>query len=158
MNYKGKIQYVRYYTAGSAACQLAPRPEKHPRRTRTPRAEAAPAPRPKLIIHPFALTGTVIALVLAVCVGFGFWQVNKVSRQHAAMEQYVAMLLEQNADLQTQYTDGYDLEDVKLTAEGLGLVPVEQVPHIKAAVTVPPELLEPTFWESLLAELRELFA
>ena len=158
MNYKGEIQYVRFYTAGSAAEKLAPKAEKKVHRSRMPAPAAQSAPRPKLVIEPFALAGTAIALVLAILVVCGVQQVYQVSRQQAAVSQYVSTLLTENAALQTKYDQSYDLETVRNTAQSEGLVPVEQVRHIKIHVEEPVQAPQPTFWEHVWAELKELFA
>lgn len=158
MNYKGEIQYVRFYTAGNAVQKLETRADQKSGHRKNGRSAANPVRKAPRVIEPFALAGTVIAVVMAVGVVFGFIQMNRVSRQKAAMENYIEAVTAANQSLQTQYEQGYDLEEVRITAEAMGLVPEDQVQHIKISVVEPVVEPEPTFWESLWGEIQELFA
>lgn len=159
MNYKGEIQYVRFYTAGSAAQKLETRVEKKAvQTTKTPRPAANPVRKTPFVIEPFALVGTAVAVVMAVCVAFGFFRVNRVNSQKAAMENYIKTVTEEIQSLQMDYEQGYDPDEVRLTAEAMGLVPMDQVQHIKVSIVEPMAQPEPTFWEALWGDIQELFA
>ena len=161
MTYKGKVQYVRY-NGGSTARKPAAEPvcpnSAVPRKAELPGTAKKTAPK-TVVIEPFAVIGTVIAVVLAVCVAVGAFRLHDAGRREARMEDHVAALTEENKSLRQQYRSGYDPEEVRLTAEVMGLVPKEQVQHIKVTIPKPaPEPPEPTFWEHFWAEVRELFA
>ncbi len=156
--YKGKVQYVRFYTAGSAAQKLETRVDQKVSRAKAPRPAAPQVRKAPLVVEPYALIGTVIAVVMVVCVAFGFFEVNRANSRKAAMETYIQTVAAENQALQKQYEQGYDPDTVRITAEAMGLVPVEQVRHIKVSIVEPLAEPEPTFWESLWEDIKELFA
>ncbi len=157
MNYKGEIQYVRYYTAGSAAQKLVSRQDKHPQ-AKFVRTAAKPVRKVTLRIDPFALVGTAIAVVMVIGVLVGFFRVNRTNRTVAAMESHIAAVQAENSALKTQFEQGYDINEIKTAAHSMGLVPVEQVKHIRITVTEPEPEQKPGFWEELWEDIRELFA
>lgn len=156
-DYKGEVQYVRYYTAGSAAPKLASRSEKKPKVKYT-RTVPKPVRRVRLLIDPFALVGTVIAVVMAVCVLVGFLQVNRANQTVAAMESHIAAVQAENRALAEEFEAGYDMEEVKTVASAMGLVPEDAVRHIRVHVEEPVPQPEPGFWAQLWEDLQELFA
>ncbi len=158
MNYKGEIQYVRFYTAGSAAQKLETRVEKKSPPKKMPRPTPAPVVKTPVVIEPYAIIGTVVAVVMVALVILGFFHLNRISRHRAAMEKYIESVTAENQTLQMQYEQGYDLEKVRDTAEAMGLVPVDQVKHIKVAIVEPVKEREPSFWEAVWEDIQELFA
>lgn len=149
------IQYIRYYTEGSAARKLVQTiPEK-----------AAPAPRsqkkkqPVLYIDPVAIIGMVTAVILVVCMFIGLHSYNKAQQRRYEMEQYVNRLEVQSAQLDQRYAEGYDLDDIRLKAVLAGYVPVNQVTHITVAPQTPAQVeTQPGLLESVWISLTELFA
>lgn len=123
---KSEVQYVRYYTVGSAARELAPELPQRPK----------PAPKPKkakrvvLYVDPVAILGVITAVFLLVCMLVGLVQLNQVRARQENMSRYVQQLIQENETLRTQYEAGYDLEQIEKTALALGMVPAEQVTHI----------------------------
>ena len=126
MAQKDQVKYIRYYTVGSAARELAPeRPQKH---------RTAPIPRKvkKLVLHidPVAIFGIMTAVFLLVCMIVGMVQLQQTRAEKAEMNRYVQQLVEENQALRTQYAQGYDLEEVQKTAIALGMIPADQVAHV----------------------------
>ena len=165
MRYKGEIRYVRYYTPGAAARKVRTASPEKPRPAEMPRASQPvqqPAARQKkagaLVVEPFAMVGTAVAVVLVILVAVGCFRLYQTQTREAAMADYIATLSAENEALDKQYHSGYDPEEVRKTAEALGLVPKDQVKHIHVEVHQPVPEPEPTFWESFWAEVRELFA
>lgn len=121
------VQYIRYYTVGSAARELAP---QVPQRTK-----AAPRPRKQkkivLYIDPVAIVGVVTAVVMMIVMILGMVHLNQVQSQAAAMDSYVEQLTAENALMTEQYASGYDLADVEQTAVALGMVPADQVSRVQ---------------------------
>ena len=65
----------------------------------------------------------------------------------------------QNQELEETYRSGYDLEEIERKALALGLVPVEQVQHIRMQVELPAQKVEePSFWEEMTAFFAGIFA
>ena len=149
-----EVQYVRYYTSGSAAqkVELPQKVKKQPK----PRAQKVQIPLTKL--DGLAAVGIVVAAVMLVCMLMGFAQVCAINRQIQDMEVYVSKLEAQQDDLQAQYDHGYNLEEIRLAAESMGLVSVDQVQHITVSVPLEEPVQELTWWETLLENIRYFFA
>lgn len=148
------IQYVQFYTGGSAARQIE-FPEKK-----------KPQPKPKqqrqklrtVALDPVAAVGTVVALVMLVCMIVGFVQVCNANTQLELLQAQVVQLEAENTYLERQYANGYDLNEIRLAAESMGLVPVEEVEHITISLPEPEVVEQTSWWENLLLELKALFA
>ena len=148
------IQYVQYYTGGSAARQVSYPEKKKPQ----PQPKAQSRKLPVLALDPVAILGTVVALVMLACMVVGFVQVCNANTQVELLQAQVAQLEAENTYLQRQYSGSYDLNEIRLAAESMGLVPIEQVEHITVAV---PEIVEEepvSWWEGILLEIKALFA
>lgn len=151
---KDEIQYVRYYAVGTAARKLEPEQEQ--------RRKARPAAKPKeeRIPIPFdlvAVFGTAVAVVMILCVLVGFAQVNRVNDQIAAMEQHISALKNENYVLQKEYESSYDLEQIRIAAEAMGLVPIEQVQHITIHIPEPDPAAELSWWEEMWNDFKGMF-
>ncbi len=153
---RSDIQYIRIYTEGTAARKLepAPAPRRKPKPAR-PKARKTVAIR----VDPLAVAGIAVAVVMLVLMAVGLAKLDEVQQQRQALETYITQLQQENAALQDTYDNGYDLEEIRRNAEALGMVPVEDLPHIQ--IQVPPEAPdqgEAGWWESVLAFFTELFA
>lgn len=155
MTRQSDVRYVNFYTSGTAARQVERKSEKKPVKQTV---AAAPVRRIPIPFDPVAVFGTTVALVMLVCMLVGLAQVNTANEQVQAMEHYVTQLEAENARLQSEYAEGYDLDEIRIAANSMGLVPVEQVRHI--TITIPEEeaVEQPTWWEQLLLDFQELFA
>ena len=149
------VQYVHYYTDGSAARKLE---------VYVPEKKAAPVPkvhkqkRKAVYIDPVATLGIVVAVALLVMMAVGVFQLKSAQADARAMERYVAQLTQQNAELSSEYAAGYDLTEVEQTALALGMVPESQVPSIMIDISEPVIQTEPSFWERAGTFLAGLFA
>ena len=74
------------------------------------------------------------------------------------MASYVDTLTQENDQLRTTLSQGYDLEEIQRTATALGLVPKDQVKHVTIQVPQPQIEQEPGAWEQLYTFLTGLFA
>lgn len=148
------IQYIRYYTPGSAAekVELPKIVKKQPK----PKAEKAKTP--VLQIDGLAAVGIVVAAVMLLCMLMGFVQACAINRQVQDLEVYISKLEVQQENLRTEYEHGYNLDEIRLAAQSMGLVPVEQVQHITISVPESENTVELTWWEALLENIKEIFA
>ena len=124
---KSDVRYIRYYTVGSAARELsAPVPQQ-------PRPAAKPRKAKKIVLYidPVAILGMVTAVIMMVCMLAGMARLNEVRAQQNVVQGQIQRLVEENRTLEATYADSYDLADVEKTALALGMVPVEQVEHIR---------------------------
>lgn len=153
------IQYVRFYTSGSAArkIELERRPS-----VKKPQTQARPKVRRdqrKVIrIDPISVCAMLVAGVMLIAMVIGMFKLGSINSEADRMEEYVSELRQENAQLQSQYESSYDLTDVEQRAQEMGMVPSGQLPQIQMQVTPPAE--EPTLsaWERFKAFMTELFA
>lgn len=151
------IQYVRFYTAGSAARKLETevQPQK---KAELPKPKVRRQRRKIIRIDPIALCAVAVAVVMFVAMVAGVVELATVSIRADEMESYAAQLQGVNAQLRDTYESGYDLADIEEKALAMGMVPVDQVEHITVQVETKQPEPEPTFWEKLGAMFAELFA
>ncbi|MBO5954057.1 MAG: hypothetical protein J6Q53_08105 [Oscillospiraceae bacterium] len=154
------IQYIQYYTDGSAARQLEP---KTPRKRKSAPPKVRRQKKQQVIyVDPLAMCGIVVSAVMLVLMIVGSVQLYTAQQQAVQMENYVYSLQEKNAVLTHTYETGYDLEQVKNSALALGMVPVEQVQTITIVVDQPEEEINQevhlSYWERTCAFLEGLFA
>ena len=148
------IRYIQYYTDGSAARKLAP---VAPLKTiQLPKIKKQK--RITLHIDPVAVLSIGMAIVMTVLMIVGTVQLNNARAEMQKMSEYVDTLREEHVQLQQDFTEGYDLEQVERTARALGLVPIEQVEHIRVALPQIEQTVEPTTWERFVTFLTGLFA
>ena len=148
------VQYVRFYTDGSAAKQVNPvvplKTMKLPKVKKHKRLVIA--------IDPVAIMGIVMAAVMLVLMTVGVVQLNNSRKELQTMTEYVEALQEEKVSLEQTFSQGYDLEEIQRTALALGLVPKEQVQHITIRVPEAQIEEEPGAWERLYIFLTGLFA
>ena len=147
-------RYVRYYTFGSAAAKL----EDQQRRAALPKYKA-PQKRSPIAVDPVAFVGCVVAVVLAVLMVVGFIQVAVTQARVHELQTQVAILEQEQKMLQERYDSGYDLDEVRIAAQSMGMVEPEEVTHIRVNV---PEQIEQnrqmSWWDSFVLSLRQFFA
>lgn len=98
-------------------------------------------------------TACVMLLVMLV----GIARLGNINSEADRMESYAAELQQEYTQLQEQYRSGYDLEQIRIEAEAMGLVPVEEDSRITISInkTQQPEL---TLWDRVGMFLAGLFA
>lgn len=153
---KTVVQYVSFYTAGSAAYKIEPVavPKKKASLPKQRRAKKI-----RIFVDPVAVAGVCMAVVMLVMmlVGLGQWQTAR--RQEAQLAAYVAALEEQNADLQAQFEAGYDPQEIYDVATQMGMIPADQAQRVQVTVSAPAEVEEePSAWENFCTFLTGLFA
>lgn len=149
-----EVQYIQFYTDGSAARKVAPvAPIKTMKLPRIKKVK-------KITLHidPVAIAGIVMAAVMLVLMAVGVAQLSSMRTQLQTMTAYVDTLQQENTSLQAEYSQGYDLEAIERTALALGFVPKEEVEHI--SIRVPDMQAEelPGPWERFYTFLTGLFA
>lgn len=152
-----EVQYIQFYTDGSAARKAAPELPK--KKKPAPRARKQAEQAVVLRIDPLALCGIVVAAVMLVLLAVGWGQMQSAKLETERMAQYVAELEADNARLENQYTSGYDAEEIRQQALQLGMIPAGEAEQIKLPVNVPMETLESlTLWQQICAFFEDLFA
>lgn len=147
-------RYVRYYTFGSTAAKL----DRNARRATLPQYNA-PNKRKPLAVDPVALLGTTVAVVLAVLMVVGMIQMAVTASAVREAQTQVAVLEQQNKILQEKYENSYDLDQIRASAESMGMIPAEEAARV--GVRVPAETVQVqqlSWWDNVLLSLRQLFA
>ncbi len=150
------IQYVQFYTDGSAARKLEKKQQtKHAAAPRYRRAK-----RKVVVVDPVAIFGGILAACMLVCLLVGAWQYKTVQTETQQMSQYIDQLQQENQQLQQTYEAGYDLDEIREIAEALGMIPAGEATQIEIQVQIPQEetVEEMTLWESFTTFLAGLFA
>ena len=155
---KPDVQYIRYYTDGSAARQLEP---KLPRK-RNPLPQVQPQQRKVIPIQPVAIGGIVLAALLLIMMTVGCLQLRAAQAQKAAMEKYVQDLTYHNGRLNYTYQKDLDLDEIEKAALALGMIPEEEARHITISVPMeeaaPQSMEQLSFWDRFTVFLQGLFA
>lgn len=150
------IQYVQFYIDGTAAKNLERQPVKK---------SAVPAPkrrrvrRKTIAVDPAAVIGTVVVMVMLCAMVAGLFEYYAGRERNRRMNDYVTAMELENAQLQQQYRDGYDLEQIQEIAESMGMVPAEDAQQIQIQVQIPEtEAARMGFWETVATFLAGLFS
>lgn len=150
-----EVRYINAYVSGTAA----PQPEKRPRKKPSAQLPKVKKQQKWLIpVDMVALGGILAAVVLSVMLIIGLVQMNQAQQEAKIFKDYALSLQAENKELQDTYTSGYDLEEIRDIALAMGMVPVEEVPHLQMQVVAPEVTQEPTAWESFWAFMVGLFA
>ncbi len=150
------VQYVQFYTQGSAAKQVAP--AVSPNTGSLPRMKRRKMQ--KVCIDPVAILGMAVAACMLIMMIVGLVRLGTEQKRTAAMEQRVQLLQQENARLQAQFDAECDLEEIEKTALALGMVPAENVPQNIITVELP-EISEPepaSLWQRIGIFLSGLFS
>ena len=147
-------RYVRYYTFGSAAAKL----EQQQKQAELPKYKAPQKRRP-IAFDPFAVAGNAVAILLAVLMVVGLIQVAGTTAQVRELETKVAVLELEQQMLQERYESGYDLEEVRIAAQSMGMIAAEEAVHVQVQVPQKQEEVRlMNWWDALLLSLRQFFA
>ena len=148
------VQYVQFYTDGSAARNVAP---LAPLVTmKLPKIKKVK--RTVLRIDPIAIAGICMAVLMITLMVVGAVQLTTQRQQLNEMTMYVEDLRIENEVLENRFEQKCDLEQIERTALALGMVPEEQVKHVTISA---PDMIEektPSGWEQFYIFLTGLFA
>ena len=157
MNQKPKIQYVgQFYIHGSEARQLELQEKKKQAKSKLPLERLRKVE--VIYLDPVAIFGIVTALVLLAVMTVGVLQIRDDWTDYQTMSNYVSRLNSENAELKADYRSQYDLEDIRVKAEALGMVPKSQLEVRTVYVTIPQPEPERTWLEEIQWFLKGLFA
>ena len=151
-----QVQYVNFYTAGSAAYKYEPTPLPKKKQAQLPKMRRKK--RILVYVDPVAILGVCIAMVMLVMMISSFVQLSTAQKQEAQMAAYVEQLQQENVQLRSEYEAGYDPEEIRQIALGMGMVPADQVEHIQIQAAPPVVEEELTAWENFCMFLTGLFA
>ena len=157
MSQKPKIQYVgQFYIHGSEARQLELQEKKKQAKSKLPLERLRKIE--VIYLDPVAIFGIVTALVMLTVMILGVLQIRKDWAEYRAMSDYVSRLNSENAELQADYRSQYDLEDIRIKATALGMVPKAELEVRTVYVTIPQPEPEMTWLEKIQWFLSGLLA
>ena len=157
MSQKPKIQYVgQFYIHGSEARQLELQEKKKRAKSKLPLERLRKVE--VVYLDPVAIFGIVTALVMLTVMILGVLQIRDDWEEYRVMSNYVSRLNSENAELQADYRSQYDLEDIRIKAQALGMVPKSDLEVRTVYVTIPQPEPEMTWLEELQWFLSGLFA
>lgn len=151
------IQYVQFSFDGTAARKLeTSRTEaRQPQRVQNRRRQRK---RKIIRIDPLALCAMVTAGVMLIVMAVGMLRLGSINQDAAKMEAYVSKLQTEQTQLQSEYRDSFDQEEIRQKALAMGLVPRQTGEQITISVQVPPVQEEQTVWDQIGTFLAGLFA
>lgn len=151
---KPEIQYIgQFYIPGSEAPELAGR--KNPK---------AKLPKPhrervkKICVDPIALTGCVVAAIMLVLLVAGAFRLQRSWEEYSQMSATLSEIRRENAEVTHKYRTSLDLEHIRTSAEGMGMIPAEEAETAEVWVSLPQPEPEPSFWDEIIWFLTGLFA
>ena len=157
MSQKPKIQYVgQFYIHGSEARQLELQEKKKQAKSKLPLERLRKIE--VIYLDPVAIFGIVTALVMLTVMILGVLQIRKDWAEYRVMSDYVSRLNSENAELQADYRSQYDLEDIRIKATALGMVPKAELEVRTVYVTIPQPEPEMTWLEEIQWFLSGLLA
>ena len=156
MSQKPKIQYVgQFYIHGSEARQLELQ-EKKKAKSKLPLERLQKME--VIYLDPVAIFGIVTALVMLTVMILGVLQIRDDWEEYRVMSNYVSRLNSENAQMQADYRSQYDLEDIRVKAQAMGMVPKSELEVRTVYVTIPQPEPEMTWLEEIQWFLSGLFA
>ena len=157
MSQKPKIQYVgQFYIHCSEARQLELQEKKKHAKSKLPLERLRKVE--VIYLDPVAIFGIVTALVLLAVMTVGVLQIRDDWKDYQTMSNYVSRLNSENAELKADYRSQYDLEDIRVKAQALGMVPKTELEVRTVYVTMPQPEPEMTWLEEVQCFLCGLFA
>lgn len=150
------IQYIHFYTRGTAAAKVAPVVREDPFYV----PNTVKHYRKRVYVDPVAIVGFLVAMVLFASMISGISTLRQIQQEKDQLEQHITGLTQENLDLKDQYEHSYNLDQIENTALALGMVPAEELPSVEiypkaSEVTVHEE---PTAWEQICAYFEELMS
>ena len=98
------------------------------------------------------------ALALLVLMVMSLFQLSEIHQDNVTLQEYIYDLRNEQARLEKIYYEGFNLEEIRVQALALGMIPAEEANILQISGTVPETPADPTFWEQVQAMFRELFA
>ncbi len=152
---KSDIQYVQFYTDGSAARQLELKPRQPKKKLQQPR----PRRQKKIVLHVdfIAVAGMLVAGVMLLLMLTGMSGLNRLNEEVTRLEAYLTELESENLELHQTYREGYDIDQIREEALEIGMIPAARARSVTIHVEEEPEA-ETSAVHSFWAFLTGLFA
>ena len=154
---KPKIQYVgQFYVHGSEARALALEEERRQAKARRPLARLQQVEL--IYVDPVAVLSIVVSFIMLATMLTGALALKDDWADYEQMATYVSYLKQENARLEKEYREGYDLEDIRSKALALGMIPADQLERRTVTVTVPEKEPEISRVQQIKTYFEDMFA
>ena len=129
-----EIRYVQFYTDGSAARQLEPKPQPKKKLQRPRRKQ-----QKKIVLHVnfIAVTGILVACVMLLMMLSGMAALNKINEEVTRLENHLEALESENLQLHQTYRAGFDLDQIREEALEMGMIPAARAMTVSLPVGAP---------------------
>ena len=147
---KSDIQYVQFYTAGSAARQL----DIKPRQPKKKLQQTRPRRQKKIVLHVdfIAVAGMLVAGIMLLMMLTGLSGLSKLNQEVTRLEAYLTELESENLELHQTYREGYDIDQIREEALEMGMIPAARATTVTIQVGEQAEVEESpvsSFWSFL---------
>ena len=154
------IQYIRHdYTSSNAARKRAvkKKPARTPLDWLRPRT-LEPGEKVTVKVEVLPILTTLAAATLLVVMVMSLFHLSQAHQEKVALQEYVYDLRNEQARLEKMYYEGFNLDEIRVQALALGMIPAAEadVLQISGEVPEPPE--SPGFWQRVQDVFCELFA
>ena len=150
------VEYIRLYTDGNAALKLESATPAYKKASQTLSGKVK---RIKVFVDPVAMLSILVAVCMIAMMCVGFYQLHQTRQQTQMMQSYVERLEAENTKLTNEYKTGYNLDEIRMAALQMQLVPAEQASHVMIHVPAEQEPVQQiTLWERIGTFLTGLFA
>ena len=157
MAQKPKIQYIgQFYVHGSEARALQLEEERKKAKARRPLARLQQVEL--IYVDPVAVLSIVVSVIMLATMLTGVMALKEDWAEYEQMAAYVSFLNKENAKLEREYREGYDLADIQSKALALGLVPRDQLTSRTVTVTMPVEEPEVSRVDMIRQYFEDMFA
>lgn len=155
MAQKPRIQYVgEFFLYGSEAPKVAPKSKKAPPKKPALHLEKLQ----KIYIDPLALCCVLVAVVMMTVLLQGAFHMKELREQYDAAQEQLMELKRENASLSHSYHTRYDLEEIRESAEKMGMIDAQEADRFTVRFSVPVPEEEPSAWDEFLWLLSGLFS
>ena len=152
------IQYVQFSFDGTAARKLENRPQASSNAKRKPQQKRRKRAYKVVRVETGAILSLTLACVMVIVLAAGMLQLGFINAETEKMENYISVLQAENNQLQAEYDQSIDVEEVRQKALAMGLVPKQDTEQITISVRVPTVQEVPTVWDQIGTFLAGLFA
>lgn len=154
--HKPEIQYIgEFYVHGSEARKVAVAPKKTPK-TRLPIAKLEKIE--KVYVDPVAIAAMAVAVLLLITMVMGVMQIRTDWQEYQVMRSRVHQLKEANHEKTLQVRETYDLEDIRVKATAMGMIPKAEAETRILHVTMPEPEPQRTWVDDVRWFVEGLFA
>ena len=154
---KPKIQYIgQFYVHGSEARALELEEERKKAKARRPLARLQQVEL--IYVDPVAVASIIVSVIMLATMITGALALKADWAEYEQMATYVSFLHKQNAKLEKEYREGYDLADIEAKALALGMVPADQLENRTVTVTMPVKEPEPNRVDMIRQHFEDMFA